>query len=183
MEFRYPHTIDNGGTEVLTFVRIVKDGEHDLVETEGVVQPGGGPPMHIHFLQEESFTVVKGRIGIQVAGKEPEYYEAGSTKMFARGVAHRFWNAGDVPLHIKGYLTPANNIVYFLTQIYKSTKENGGKRPSTFDAAYLTNRYKSEFEMYGLPPFVKNVIMPLSLFFGRLRGKDKKFADAPEPIR
>ena len=182
MQFKYPHTIENGGSEVLTFVRVVKDGNSDYVETEGKVQPGGGPPMHVHFKQDESFTVVKGKIGVQELGKEPEFYDEGTTRLFQRGVAHRFWNAGDDELHIKGFVKPANNIVYFLSEIYRSTKENGGKRLGTFDAAYLSARYKSEFAMYGLPPFVKHVIMPLTLFFGKLAGKHKKFADAPDPF-
>lgn len=182
MKFNYPFTIENGGSEILTFVRVVTDGDIERVETEGTISPGGGPPMHVHFKQDESFTVVEGRIGIQEMGKEPEYFEAGMTKLFKRGVAHRFWNAGDDLLHIQGYVQPANNIVYFLAEMYRSIKENGGKRPGTFDAAYLTDRYKSEFAMVGLPYFVKNVVMPMTLLFGKLVGKHKKFADAPEPL-
>lgn len=183
MQFTYPHTIDNGGSEKLTFTRLVKNGDTEYLEVENLVQPGGGPPMHVHYKQMESLTVKSGKIGVQVMGKQPEFYGPGETVTFKEGVPHKFWNAGEEPMICTGFVAPAHNIVYFLTEIYKSTKANGGKRPGTFDAAYLTDRYKSEFEMFDIPGFVKNVIMPVSLFFGKLSGKHKKFANAPEPVR
>jgi len=182
MQFNYPYTIENGGKEQLTFLRLVKDGDTDYLEVENLVQPGGGPPMHVHHRQEESLTVIKGKIAVQVQGKEPEYHGEGETVTFRAGVAHRFWNAGNDPLLCKGYIKPADNIVYFLDEIYKSTKANGGERPGNFDAAYLMKRYKTEFDMTDIPTFVKKVIFPVILFFGKLSGKHRKFADAPEPI-
>ena len=60
----YPRTIDNGHGELLTFlgVRIDADGRQ-VLEVENQVQPGSGPPMHAHHLQEESVTVTEGRMG------------------------------------------------------------------------------------------------------------------------
>ena len=126
--------------------------------------------MHVHFKQEETITVVKGRLATQVAGKEPQYFDAGATVSFKPGEIHKFWNAGSEPLIGKGYIKPAHNIEYFLTEIFASTKANGGTRPATFDAAYLLNKYKSEFDMIEIPSFVKKVIFPLTLFFGKLQG-------------
>lgn len=182
MTYNYPHTIESGGGERLTFVRHVESEDGDYLEVENCVQPNGGPPMHIHYKQEESITVVKGKLATQKPGEEPKYYGPGETVSFAAGEPHKFWNAGTEPLFGKGYIKPANNIEYFLTQIYASTKANGGKRPSSFDAAYLTTKYKTEFEMLEIPPFVKKVIFPLILFFGKLQGKHRKFKDAPEAV-
>ena len=50
-------------------------------------------------------------------------------------------------------------------------------------AENLLNRYKSEFAMLEIPGFVQKAIFPLVLFFGKLTGKDKKFADAPPPVK
>ena len=93
---------------------------------------------------------------------------------------HKFWNAGSEPLIGKGYITPADNIVYFLSEIYKSSNENGG-RPGLYDSAFLLNRYKSEFAMLEIPGFVQKILFPVVLFFGNLFGKQRKFADAPAP--
>jgi mannose-6-phosphate isomerase-like protein (cupin superfamily) len=182
-QFNYPHTIENGGGEKLTFIRRATDETGGYLEVENLVQPNAGPPMHVHFKQEESITVVQGKIGVQHLGGEEMFFGEGETVTFKAGDAHRFWNAGTGPLICKGYVKPAHNIEYFLTEIYRLVKENGGERPATFDAAWLLSRYKSEFDMYGIPSFVKKVIFPVTLFFGKLAGKHKKFKDAPEPVQ
>ena len=183
MRYSYPHTIDNGGGEQITFLRIVPDTQGDWLEVENLVQPNSGPPMHVHFKQAESLTVVKGKIGIQRLGGEQQFFGEGETVTFEAGDPHRFWNAGNDPLICKGWIKPAHNIEYFLTEIYKSTKANGGKQPSQFDGAWLMNRYQSEFDMNDIPTFVKKVIFPTVLFLGKLAGKHKKFADAPAPLK
>ncbi len=181
--FTYPHTIENGAGEKLTFVRRATDASGEYLEVENLVQPNSGPPMHIHHRQSESLTVVKGKIGIQYLGGEEKFFGEGETITFNPGEAHRFWNAGNEPLVCKGSVRPVDNIEYFLTEIYKSTKENGGKKPGNFDGAYLLTKYKSEFDLCEVPTFVKKVIFPLTLFFGKLSGKHKKFREAPEPIK
>lgn len=182
MEFEYPHSIDNGHGEKITFLRRVSDPQGDWLEIENHVTPNAGPPMHVHHLQEEALTVVQGRIATQVLGEEPKFYGPGETAVFAAGVAHKFWNPGTETLVCKGWIKPADNIEYFLGEIYKSTVANGG-RPGAFDSAWLLQRYRSEFDILDLPSFVRTVIFPIALFWGNLTGKGKKFADAPPPRR
>jgi quercetin dioxygenase-like cupin family protein len=182
MNFTYPHTIENGGGEELTFLRLIENESGGLLEVENKVKPGSGPPMHIHWLQDESLTVVKGKMGAQVLGKPATFHGPGETLTFYRGQAHKFWNAGEDVLICKGTISPANNIVYFLTEIYRSIKANGGHRPSAFDGAYLQTKYRSEFEMVEIPSFVKRVVFPIILGLGKLSGKHKKFLGGPRPI-
>lgn len=181
--YTYPHTIDNGAGEQLTFIKKVKDAEGDYLEVENLVQPNSGPPMHVHFKQDESLTVVKGKIGVQLSGGKEEFFGEGQTITFKAGEAHRFWNAGTEPMICKGWVKPSHNIEYFLTEIYKSTKAHGGKQPGQFDAAYLSERYKSEFDMPEIPSFVKKVVFPITIFVGKLSGQHKKFSDAPQPVQ
>lgn len=183
MKFSYPHTIDNGGGEELTFITRVDDESGGMLEIENRVQPGSGPPMHVHFFQDESLTVVKGKIGAQLAGQPPTFHGPGETVTFLRGEIHKFWNAGEDVLICRGWAKPAYNLEYFLTEIYGSTKANGGKRPSTFDSAFLMSKYKTEFDMNEVPAFVKKVIFPITIFLGKLVGKHRKYADAPEAVR
>ena len=58
----YPHTIENGSGESITFLRKVPGRTGDRLEVENVVKPGAGPPMHVHHHQEEALTVKQGRI-------------------------------------------------------------------------------------------------------------------------
>lgn len=181
--YQYPHTIENGHGERLTFVRRTHDENGEYLEVENYVMPNSGPPMHVHFRQAESLTVVQGRIGIQVPGGEPQFFTEGQTVTFKAGEPHRFWNAGTEPLICKGWIRPAHNVEYFLTEIYRTTKENGGKRPGTFEGAYLSWRYRSEFGMLEIPGFVRAFVFPLTVVVGKLLGKYGKYADAPEPVR
>jgi len=139
--------------------------------------------MHVHLLQDEHLTVVQGKMGALIEGAQPVYYTEGQSGTFLHCVAHRFWNAGEQPLICRGWIKPIDNIEYFLTEIFNSTKANGGKRPELYDSAFLMHRYKTEFDMTEIPPFVKTFIFPIILFIGKFLGKYKKFADAPAPAR
>jgi quercetin dioxygenase-like cupin family protein len=180
---RYPHIIESGNGEKLIYTRFVEDGQGGYLECENVVGPNAGPPMHVHWQQEESLTIVDGKMGVEIQGQAPQFYGPGDTATFQRGVYHRFWNAGDTPLRCKGYVKPALNFEYFLTNIYESTKENGGERPGNYDTAFLLTRYRTEFDMAVIPKFVKKVIFPITLALGKIQGKHRKFADAPPPIK
>lgn len=179
----YPHIIENGAGEQLTFLRLVSDPAGDWLEGESLVQPGAGPPMHVHYLQEETFTVRQGRLGYQLLDQKPGYAGEGETIVFMPGQAHRFWNAGEGELRCTGFVKPAENLEYVLSAIFASQKQNGGKQPDLFDAAYLLRRYKSEFGMMAVPGFVQRFIFPVLIIIGKLLGKYQKYADAPEPIK
>jgi quercetin dioxygenase-like cupin family protein len=180
---RYPHTIENGAGERITFLRKVPRPGGDRLEIENVVTPGAGPPMHIHYYQEEALTVREGRIGYQRPGEPEQFAGPGDTVTFQAGEPHRFWNAGETDLRCTGYVEPADNVEYFLAELYASTRRNGGTRPDPFDAAFLIWRYRSEFAMVEIPAAVQRVVFPLQVALGRLLGRYRKYADAPEPVR
>jgi quercetin dioxygenase-like cupin family protein len=175
----YPHTIDNGAGERLTFLR----RERDRLEVENVVSPGSGPPMHVHYQQEEALTVQQGRIDYQRRGQPAQFAGPGETVVFKPGDEHKFWNAGEEDLTCTGYVEPADNLEYFLGAIFDSQRRKGGGRPDVFDAAFLTRRYRSEFGMSEIPAPVQRFVFPLLVAVGRLLGKYDKYADAPDPVR
>jgi quercetin dioxygenase-like cupin family protein len=182
MKITLPHTIVAVTGEKLVFNRItIKDGI-EYLEGSNEVQPGSGPPMHIHHRQDEGVAIKSGRMGYQVLGGEKKYASAGETVVFKAGEAHKFWNAGNDTLVFAGFLTPAHNIIYFLSKLYESINANGG-RPAMYDAAFLLSRYRTEFAMLEIPSFVQKFVFPVVLFFGNLVGKYKKYEGAPEPVK
>ncbi len=183
MRFTYPHTIDNGAGERLTFLRRVPGDRGDRLEVENVVAPGAGPPMHVHLHQDEALTVVEGRIGYERPGRPPRFAGPGETVVFAAGDAHRFWNAGDGDLRCTGYVEPADSIEYFLGEIYASVRRRGDGRPDPWDAAFLAHRYRGEFTMVAIPAPVRTFVLPLQVALGTLLGRYRKYAGAPEPVR
>ncbi|RYY66061.1 MAG: cupin domain-containing protein [Chitinophagaceae bacterium] len=182
MNFQFPHTIQNCTGEKIIFQKIEHTPEGDMVTGESFCQPGSGPIMHTHFKQDEGMTVVSGIMGYQVAGQEPGFINPGQSMVFRRGVPHRFWAAGNEPLHCRAWIAPVNTIVFYLTAIYAAQNKSGSGKPEMFDAAYLLTRYASEYEIAGMPGFVKKVIVPLTYRLGKLLGKYKHFKNAPEPV-
>jgi quercetin dioxygenase-like cupin family protein len=180
MATRYPYTIDNGRGERLTFLGVTSGPDGDRAEASGIAQPGAGPPMHVHYLQEEAAQVIKGRLGYQVLGDQPKFAEAGEVVIWPAGTPHKWWNAGETELHMTGWCRPPGNVEFFLSALFESTRQNGG-RPALFDAAFLITRYRSEFAMLELPAFVRRVVMPVLYVVGRALGKHRKYTDAPYP--
>ena len=176
----YPRTIENGFGEQITFLRLVWEADGDRLELENLVSPGGGPPMHVHYLQEEGLTIVEGRLGYQRPGEPPQFAEKGETVVFKPGEPHKFWNAGDEELRCTGYAKPANNLEYFLTALYDSQKRAGSRRPDPFEGAFLATRYRGEFGMLEVPGFVRRFVFPVQVAIGKLLGKYARYADAPE---
>jgi quercetin dioxygenase-like cupin family protein len=182
MNRTYPYTIDNGHGELLTFTGVTRGPSGDRLEVDGVAQPGAGPPMHVHYLQEEAARVVRGRLGYQSPGGQPQFAGPGELVVWLAGTPHKWWNAGSDELQITGWCSPPDNIEFFLGTLFASTKENGGVRPGLFDAAFLATRYRTEFALLEIPAFVRSIVIPLVYFVGTVTGKYRKFTDAPAPI-
>lgn len=180
---KYPHTITSGTGEELTFLRVVRDGNESRVDVENRIQPAAGPPMHVHYLQEESLTVSSGTMGYQVLGEAVRFAGPSESVKFAAGIAHRFWNAGETELRCVGYTKPANNFEYILTAVFDSMKKNGSGRPGLFDTAFLLTKYRSELGMIEIPRLVQTLLFPILLAIGNTLGRFSKFSNAPEAVR
>ncbi|MCY7287134.1 MAG: cupin domain-containing protein [Cryobacterium sp.] len=144
----------------------------DRVGGENVVVPGaGGPPTHVHHRQVEALTVKEGRTGSQRPGEVPRYAGPGEKVVCAVGEVHRFWNAGTSDLRCTAHIEPARSIEYFLGQRVASRRRSGRPQVDAFDAAFLTRRGDTEFQMLVLPLLVQQIAFFGLVFIGRLRGR------------
>jgi quercetin dioxygenase-like cupin family protein len=76
------------------------------------IQPGSGPPLHVHDIQHETVHFVKGRFKVQ-AGDEMRLVEEGGFLWVAPGVPHAFVNlSGETGTCILTY-TPGNSHHFF----------------------------------------------------------------------
>ena len=178
----YPYSIDNGHGETLTFKDITQGPDGTRLEVSGVTQPGAGPPMHVHHLQDEAARVVSGRLGHQAPGGQPQFAGPGETVIWPAGTPHKWWNAGSDELHTTGWCSPPDNLEFFLGALFASIKENGGGRPGLFDVAFLVTRYRTEFALLEIPAAVQRIVFPVVYLVGAILGKHKKFAGSPPPI-
>ncbi|MEO8337717.1 MAG: cupin domain-containing protein [bacterium] len=177
---KYPRVIDSGGGQRMTLLGPRHDGGREWMDVVSEIQPGAGPPMHVHPTQDESLTVLQGRIGYIAAGQEPRFAGPGESVTFPRGVAHRFWNAGDVLLRCEGHISPPLGFEYFMTALYRSSSAHGGKRPGLFDLAFLLHHFESENTMVGLPAPLRKGVLPVLRTIGKVTGRYEKYRDAPK---
>ncbi len=77
-----------------------EDTGGDRVVVDLYVKPGGAVSgEHVHPVMEESFTVVRGRVGFRIAGRE-SIAELNRRLHVPAGVAHYWWNAGEEEAHV-----------------------------------------------------------------------------------
>lgn len=90
------------------------------------VPPGGGPPPHVHYGEDEVFIVTEGEITFQSG--EQRWVGAAGTVVFARrGVAHSFQNTLDGVARMIILVTPGGFDNYFREVAYRS--DNHELRP------------------------------------------------------
>ncbi len=181
--FQFPKTISSPFGEELIIQKVVEEDGEKMFIVDNRVAPNVGPPFHVHHKQEECLTVTKGRLGYQIQGEEEKFITEGETILFRRGEAHRFWNAGEEVLECTGWIKPANTFDYFIAGIFNSMAKAGKPEGDLFDSSYLITRYRSEYDMVEIPSFVKKVVMPVTVFIGKLLGKYEHFKDAPQPLK
>jgi quercetin dioxygenase-like cupin family protein len=71
-----------------------------------------GAPLHTHRNEDEYSYVLEGRVGVQLGAEVLEVAQ-GDLVFKPRGVAHAFWNAGDVPARLLELISPAGFENYF----------------------------------------------------------------------
>ncbi len=172
----------NKNGEILIITTSGSENGGAMTEFEGKDEPGIGPPMHIHFLQEEKIKVLKGSMRVK-SDSEEFSMKAGDERIFAAGVAHQFWNDGKEQNHYAGYLKPSYNWEYIIERVYDSANASNDIKPAPFDAAFLLTRYKSEIDLLVIPKPVKMFVFPVLYLLGMLLGKFNKYKGAPAPFR
>lgn len=80
---------------------------------EEIVQPGWGPPLHVHYAEDEMFHVLEGRIRIW-CGNETFEVADGATAVLPREIPHRFENVGDTVARMLIAVTPGGFETFFL---------------------------------------------------------------------
>jgi mannose-6-phosphate isomerase-like protein (cupin superfamily) len=72
---------------------------------EGVIPPGGEPPMHVHLREDESMLQLDGELHVTIGDREFTL-SPGHAYFAPRGVPHRVRNLGSVPARSIATMTP-----------------------------------------------------------------------------
>ncbi|HEY9421886.1 MAG TPA: cupin domain-containing protein, partial [Thermoanaerobaculia bacterium] len=99
--------IENPVTGERVVVRVgTEETGGELLVVEGFIQPGGAVTgEHVHPAIEEWFTVVRGRVGFRIDGRE-SIAEPGQRLHVPAGTAHDWWNAGEEEAQVIAEISP-----------------------------------------------------------------------------
>jgi quercetin dioxygenase-like cupin family protein len=100
-----------GDTYTLKATRENTGGALALIEAS--VPPGGGPPPHVHRVEDEAYYLLEG--DLEVLDEERTFVaRAGSFVFIPRGTLHRFRNVGYAHARVLFLFTPAGFDQFFV---------------------------------------------------------------------
>lgn len=79
---------------------------------EAIIPAGGGPPLHIHHREQESFYLLEGTLDI-ILGEKKLKAATGDFVQIPRGMIHAFRNAGSATARMLLFFSPAGMDKYF----------------------------------------------------------------------
>ena len=111
------HAADEGRPlDVLGTTLLEKAASADMGGAAAVfvstVNPGGGPPAHVHRTADEFVYVLEGEIEAWIGGRHV-VLGAGMSATLPRAVVHRFDNCTDRPARVLTVVTPGSGARFF----------------------------------------------------------------------
>jgi quercetin dioxygenase-like cupin family protein len=164
--------LENRHTKEILLMRRVRNPEGEVVlAIDGTLPPKmSGPPVHVHVHQREEGCVKAGLFGARVGGKEI-VVAAGGTAVFPAGVAHTWWNAGDVLLEISGQAVPAVDLDRYLQALFAVLNAGAAGKPSIFYLAHVLWRHRHTQTALVPPVAIQRIVFPMILLVGHILGK------------
>lgn len=129
-----------------------------------------GPPLHIHFGEDEYGEVVSGTLSASVDGKH-FLVEAGGSANFRKGSVHRWWNDGDKELVFRGVATPTIDLDRYLQALLEVLNAGSPGRPPLFYIAHVLYRHRNTQLALVIPRVLQRMFLPIVVFLGMVFGK------------
>jgi quercetin dioxygenase-like cupin family protein len=158
--------IENPVTGERVVVRVgTEDSGGELLVVDGYVKPGGAVTgEHVHPAIEENFTVVRGRVGFRIDGRE-SIAEPGERLHVPAGTAHDWWNAGEEEAHVRVEISPGQRFEEMAINLFslaQDGKTNSRGMPNLLQAAIFAREF-SDVLYFTRPP-----LLVQRLLFGAL---------------
>ena len=151
-------------------------GESVTLEFEN--QPDDiGPPAHFHPDKEESFTIIKGELTIEVTGKI-KVLKARESATVPRNTLHTFWNATKKPVLFTSKHKPAKQFESFIKSLYDLDYDgqvNAKGAPPLLKLMPMIQARTGEQWMDNPPVFIQHVGIFIIGTLGRILGNKKSY--------
>lgn len=166
--------IENPVTGERVVARVgTEDSGGGLLVVDGYIRPGGAVTgEHVHPAIEETFTVVRGRVGFRLDGRE-SIAELGQRLRVPAGMAHDWWNAGEEEAHIVVEISPATRFEEMALNLFglaQDGKTNSKGMPNLLQAAIFAREFRDVLYFTKPPLLVQRLLFGALAVVARLFG-------------
>lgn len=156
---------------------VVRIGTRETAGARGVVdlyvRPGGAVVgEHWHPEMDERFTVLRGRVGFRLGGRE-RTAELGSEIHVPAGVRHDWWNAGDEEALVRVEVRPAARFEAMILNFFglaQDGRTDARGLPGLLQLALLVREFRDVIRFTRPPQVVQTVLFGLLAPVARAMG-------------
>ena len=162
MTTRAGEVYENPVTGERAVVRVgTEESGGELLVNDLYVRPGGAVMgEHVHPNIEESFTVVRGRLGYRLDGREG-VAKPGERLHVPRDTAHDWWNAGEEEAHVIVEISPAARLEEMILNAFglaQEGKTDAKGKPHLLQLVLFAREYE-DVVVFTKPPRVVQKIL------------------------
>lgn len=137
------------------------------------VRPGGAViGEHVHPSIDERFTVISGKIGYRLDGKEG-IATGGDVLEIERGMVHDWWNASDDEARVIVEIMPADRFELMISTLFglaTDGKTNKKGVPNPLQMAVVAQEFADIIQFMRPPPIVQSILFSIMAPLGRMMG-------------
>ena len=126
-------TILLGPGDTYTLLATSEETHGDYIALEALVPPDGGPPLHVHHNQIETFYILEGEMEMTL-GDQVYEAKAGDYVHVSKGTPHRFLNRSRTTTKMVFTFVPAGDIEEFFRESFKETTDRNAPLEPLTDA-------------------------------------------------
>ena len=145
----------------------------ELLVVDLYIRPGGAVMgEHLHPAIEERFTVLRGRVGFRLSGRE-SIAEPGVRLIAPAGVPHDWWNAGPEEALVRVEIRPAARFEAMILNAFglaQDGKVNQRGMPNLLQLAVFAREFEDVIQFIHPPREVQRVLFGLLAPIARLLG-------------
>jgi quercetin dioxygenase-like cupin family protein len=165
---------ENPITGELALVRVgTEETNGELLIVDVLVRPGGAVTgEHVHSVIDERFTVLHGRIGFRVDGREA-IAGPGEKLHVPPGVAHDWWNAGEGEALVQVEIRPGRRFEEMAANLFglaQDGKTNAKGMPNLLQLAVFAREFEDVLFFTKPPRVVQRALFGLLVPIARLLG-------------
>ena len=165
---------ENPVTGEYGYVRVgTEETNGELLVSDLRVRVGGAAMgEHVHPTIDERFTVVSGKIGYRLDGREG-IAEAGETLDLPRGIPHDWWNAGDEEARVIVQIRTGARFVQMAVTTFglaQEGKTNSKGMPNPLQLALISSEFADVVQFTSPPLWVQRLFFGLFVPLARLLG-------------